>query len=88
MTDVKEWLKENPINTDGEIKALGERTRERAEALRKEWKGKEPETKEEAKAIIQPLMKDLAKDLTDTIVRLIVKQAVKTAIEEQNAEQN
>ncbi len=88
MTDVKEWLKDNPIDTEADAKAFAERYSEKGEALRKEWEGKEPETKEEAMAILKPFMKDVMRDLTKTMTSMVVKQAVKTVIEQHNAEQN
>ena len=92
MTDVKEWLKENPIDVESDVSSLMERVKERGEALREEWEGREPETKDEALAIMKPAMKEMANDLVKTVTRMLVKQVVKTAIETQaqadNAEQN
>ena len=87
-TDVKDWLKENPIDVDSEVAGLMERVEERGEALRKEWEGREPETKDEALAIMKPVMKEMAKDLMKSITRMIVKQALKTSLEEQGKIKN
>ena len=83
MTDVKEWLKENPIDVESDVSSLMERVKERGEALREEWEGREPETKDEALAIMKPAMKEMANDLVKTVTRMLVKQVVKTAIETQ-----
>ena len=88
MTDVKEWLKENPIDTEADAKAFADRFNAKAEKIKKDYEGREPETKEEVMAILKPFMQEVARDLTQSMTRMIVKQAVKTVIEQNNAEQN
>ncbi len=85
MSDLKQHLN---YDLQEEANAIARRISERVEEAKKEWEGIEPETKEEAMAIVKPLMEDVAKQMTKDLMKLIVKSAVKGVLDAQEQEKN
>ncbi len=72
---------------DKEAGVIVEKINARVAKARKEWDDAVPETKEEAKAIIQPLMNDCAKQMTDDLVKLLIKGVIKGVLDANEQEQ-